>query len=56
MNADYGFLECDTNTSSELRKPQISYKNVGVIVIQINVFIHQFTTCFGPDRPSSGGS
>jgi hypothetical protein len=34
-----------TNTSSELRKPQISYKNVGVTDTQTNVFIYQFTTC-----------
>jgi hypothetical protein len=31
-------------------------KNGEDTITQINVFINQFTTCFSPDRPSSGDS
>jgi hypothetical protein len=31
-------------------------KNGGVAATQINVFMYQFTTCFGSNSPSSGDS
>jgi hypothetical protein len=33
-----------------------TFKNGGVIVTQTHAFIKHYTTCFGPDKPSSGDS
>jgi hypothetical protein len=34
----------------------LTNKNGGFTVTETNVFINQFTTRFGPDRPSTGDS